>query len=53
MNDVDEDFPPAMSPTDAAEFTRRRRGRNVLLLVVLIGIAALFYAISMVKFKVS
>ncbi len=28
---------------------RRRRGRNVALLVVLLALAALFYAISMVK----
>ncbi len=53
MNDAHDGFPPAMSPADAAEFQRRRRGRNILLLVVLIGLVALFYALSMVKFKVS
>jgi hypothetical protein len=53
VNEAGEGFPPAMSPADAAEFKRRRRSRNVVLLVVLVGIAALFYAISMVKFKVS
>ena len=38
---------------DAAELRRRQRGRNVVLLVVLLALAALFYAIAMVKFKVS
>ncbi len=48
---VDE-FPPPLSPADAAELRRRQRGRNWALLIVLIGVAALFYAISMVKFHV-
>jgi len=30
---------------------RRRRGRNIALLLVLIGLAVLFYAISIVKLK--
>ena len=29
---------------------RRRRGRNIALIVVLVGLAALFYAITVVKF---
>lgn len=53
MNPVDEGFPPPMSPADAAEFRRRQRGRNIALLLALVAIAALFYAISIVKFKVS
>ncbi len=53
MNDGHDGFPAPMSPTDAAEFQRRRRGRNVMLLVVLVGLVVLFYALSMVKFKVS
>jgi len=42
-------FPPRPSPDDAEAVRRRRRGRNIALLVVLITLAALFYAISMVK----
>jgi len=30
---------------------RRRRGRNIALLLVLIALAALFYAISIVKLQ--
>lgn len=48
-----DDFPPPLSPAEAAELRRRQRGKNIVLLVVLIGLAALFYAISMVRFKVS
>ena len=36
-----------------AEIKRRQRVRNLALLIVLILLAALFYAISIVKFKVS
>lgn len=36
-----------------AEIRRRQRIRNVALLIVLIAVAALFYAIAIVKFKVS
>ncbi len=32
------------------DFRRRRRGRNVALLLALAGIALLFYAVAMVKF---
>jgi len=35
-----------------AELRRRQRQRNVLLLIVLVALAALFYAIAMVKFRV-
>lgn len=42
----DLDLPPPI--TDAA-MARRRRGRNVAMLVVLLALAALFYAIAMVK----
>ena len=49
---MDNGFPPPLSAEDAAEFARRRRGRNVALLIVLIGVAALLYAIAVVKFKV-
>jgi hypothetical protein len=39
-------------PLDRAEsdaLARRRRGRNLAMLVALVGLAALFYAIAMVK----
>ena len=49
---MDDGFPPPLSPLEAAELRRRQRGRNIALLVVLLAVAALFYAISMVKFKV-
>ena len=47
-------FGDGMSPelTDA-EIRRRQRIRNVALLIVLLALAGLFYAISIVKFKVS
>lgn len=35
------------------EIRRRQRGRNITLLIILIGVAVLFYAISTVKFKIS
>ena len=38
--------PPVV--TDAA-LARRRRGRNIAMLVVLLALAVLFYAIAMVK----
>jgi hypothetical protein len=42
-------FPPPLSREESAEFTRKRRGRNVAMLVVLVAVAALFYAIAVVK----
>lgn len=44
-----EDFPQPLSPEEAAELRRRRRGRNIALLVVLLALSALFYAIAIVK----
>jgi hypothetical protein len=38
-----------MSPEVAAEFRRRRRGRNIAMLVVLLCLSGLFYAIAVVK----
>jgi hypothetical protein len=38
---------PVVSPAD--EIARRRRGRSWALLVVLAGLAVLFYAITIVK----
>lgn len=44
-----EQDPPRPTPREAEEMRRRRRGRNVALLVVLFALAALFYAITIVK----
>lgn len=52
MADGFNEFPPPLSPEDAREVRRRTRGRNIALLIALIVVVALFYAISMVKFKV-
>lgn len=35
------------------DLARRQRVKNLALLLVLIGVAVLFYAISVVKFRVS
>ena len=43
------DFPPRPSPAQAAELIRRQRGRNIALIVVLTGVAVLFFAITLVK----
>jgi hypothetical protein len=48
---VDE-FPRPLSPAEAVELRRRQRGRNIALLIVLVAVAALFYAISIVKLRV-
>lgn len=37
------------APTPAEALARRRRGRNIAMLVTLLAIALLFYAITMVK----
>jgi hypothetical protein len=34
---------------ESDELAKRRRGRNIALLLVLLALAALFYAIAMVK----
>lgn len=46
---ADPHFPPRLSPEASAELIRKRRGRNIAMLVVLVAVAALFYAIAMVK----
>ena len=43
------DFPPRPTPAQATELTRRQRGRNVALIVVLACVAVLFFAITLVK----
>ena len=49
MPTEEERVPPPMGVVQAAEFRRRRRGRNIALLVALSVLAALFYAITVVK----
>jgi hypothetical protein len=43
------DDPPRMTEAEAAEFRRRQKGRNIAMLAVLIGLSALFFAITIVK----
>jgi hypothetical protein len=47
--DPDGQTGPASDP--AKDLARRRRARNWALLVVLLGLSALFYAITIVKLK--
>ncbi len=41
--------PDHLSRAQSSEISRRRRGRNWAMLVVLVALAGLFYAISIVK----
>jgi hypothetical protein len=41
--------PPRMTDAEAAAFRRRQKGRNIAMLVVLIGLSTLFFAITIVK----
>jgi hypothetical protein len=41
--------PPRMTDAEAAAFRRRQKGRNIAMLLVLIGLSALFFAITIVK----
>ena len=41
--------PPRMTEAEATEFRRRQKGRNIAMLLVLIGLSALFFAITIVK----
>ncbi len=47
------DFITPLNAEQTVELRRRQRGKNIALLLALIGVAVLFYAISVVKFKVS
>jgi hypothetical protein len=44
-----EQDPPRLTPCEADEMRRRRRGRNIALIIVLTALAVLFYAITIVK----
>ena len=41
--------PPRMTDAEAAEFRRRQKGRNLAMLLVLMGLSALFFAITIAK----
>jgi hypothetical protein len=43
------DDPPRPTSGQAESFRSRRRGRNWAIMLVLFGLAALFYAITIVK----
>ena len=47
---MDEDT-PTLGPEEAAVLRRRQRVKNWVLLLVLIGLALLFYAIAIVKMR--
>jgi hypothetical protein len=40
---------PNLSRDESRAMARRRRSRNLVMLVVLLGVAVLFYAIAIVK----
>ncbi|AHJ65252.1 hypothetical protein [Granulibacter bethesdensis] len=42
-------FPPRLTQEQSDELRRKRRGRNLAMLIVLFGMAFLFYAMAMVK----
>ncbi len=42
-------FPPRPTGSEADVFRRRRRGRNIAIVLVLAGLAVLFYAVTIVK----
>ena len=44
-----DSHPPRPSTTQAALIMRQRRGRNLAMLLVLLGLAVLFFAITLVK----
>jgi uncharacterized protein involved in exopolysaccharide biosynthesis len=43
------EFPPRPGVVETAELRRRQRGRNMAMIVVLAALAALFFAITIVK----
>jgi hypothetical protein len=38
-----------LTPDESAALARRRRGRNIAMLIALLALSALFYAIAIVK----
>ena len=47
------EFPRPLTPAETTELRRRQRVKNLALFAALLAMALLFYAISMVRFKVS
>jgi hypothetical protein len=43
------EFPPRPTETEADALRRRRRGRNLAIILTLVGLSVLFYAITVVK----
>lgn len=48
-----ESFPPPLTSEEAAALRRRQRAKNWALLLVLVVLAGLFYAISVVRMNVT
>ena len=48
-----DEFPRPLTAAETVELRRRQRVKNLTMFAVLLALALLFYAISMVKFKVS
>lgn len=44
-----DDLPPRLTVEQSREIAKRRRGRNLAVLVVLLLLSALFYAIAFVR----
>ncbi len=44
-----DDAPPPLSRAESESLIRRRRPRNIAVLLLLLGVAALFFAIAIVK----
>ena len=40
---------PKLTAAESEELAKRRRGRNVALLIVLLALASVFYVLAMVK----
>jgi hypothetical protein len=49
MAPFDDNFPPPLSRAESDDLRRRRRGRNIAMLVALLAFCALFYVITLVK----
>ena len=47
------EYPRPLNPAESAELRRRQSGKNRVMLVILFLLAVLFYAIAIVKFKVT
>ena len=46
---MNEALPDTLSQAESAALARRRRGRNIAMLIALLALSALFYAIAIVK----